>query len=167
MNVQRATTGHPQVVGPDGGETMQDAEGRADRFVIDAKDSGGGFSLVEHTIPPHALAAPLHLHTKEDEYSFVLEGTLGLMLGDDEVFANVGNLVRKPRGQWHTFWNAGDSPLRILEIISPGGLEELFRIVDAGDNYDPETLAPLAASYGCQIDFERTMPIVERHGLIF
>lgn len=168
MNEQPATTRHPQVLGPQGGKTMQDVEGRADRFVIDSKDSGGRFALVEHTVPPHVLAAPLHVHSREDEYSFVLEGRLGLMLGDDEVFAETGDLVRKPRGQWHTFWNAGDTPLRILEIISPGGLEELFRTLDAPDsNYDPETLPSLAAEYGCEVDFERTMPIVQRHGLVF
>lgn len=155
-------------MGPQGGEIMRDAEGRADRFMIGSKESGGGFSLVEHTVPPRAMAAPLHIHSREDEYSFVLDGRLGLLLGDDEVFAEAGDLVRKPRGQWHTFWNAGDTPLRVLEIISPGGLEELFRILDApGGEYDPETLPALAAEYGCQVDFERTMPIVERHGLTF
>lgn len=77
-------------------------------------------------------------------------------------------LVFKPRGQWHAFWNAGDTPVRLLEIISPGGLEKLFRkLGEPGGDYDPETLPALAASYGCDVDFERTMPIIERHGLLF
>lgn len=168
MNDQSAVAKHPQVLGPHSGETMQDAQGRADRFILDAAESGGRLAVVEHTIPPHVLAAPLHIHSREDEFSVVLDGRLGLMLGDEEVFAEPGDLVRKPRGQWHTFWNAGDTPLRILEIISPGGLEELFRTLDAPDSdYDPETLPALAAEYGCEVDFEATMPIVQRHGLIF
>ena len=88
--------------------------------------TGGGFALVEHPIPPRALAAPLHRHTNEDEYSFVLEGRMGALLGDDVVYAEPGDLVFKPRYQWHTFWNAGDATCRILEIISPAGFEHYF-----------------------------------------
>jgi hypothetical protein len=136
--------------------------------MIDSQDSSGGFALVEHILAPHVLAAPLHLHTREDEYSFVLEGRLGALLGEEEVFAEAGDLVFKPRRQWHTFWNAGDVPVRILEMISPAGLEECFRALSApGGEYDPETLPALAARYGCDVDFEGTMPIVDRHRLIF
>lgn len=162
------TKAGPRVVGPHDGLTMRDPEGRTDRFLIDTEDSGGGFSLVEHTLAARTLAAPLHRHTREDEYSFVLEGRLGALLGEDEVFAEAGTLVYKPRGQWHTFWNAGDTPVRLLEIISPGGLEQLFRkLGEPGGEYDPETLPALAAEYGCEVDFEATMPIVERHQLTF
>jgi mannose-6-phosphate isomerase-like protein (cupin superfamily) len=165
--MNRQITG-PRVVGPHDGDIHTDPEGRTDRFLIDTEDSGGGFSLVEHTLAPKVLAAPLHRHSREDEYSFVLEGRLGALLGEDEVFAEAGTLVYKPRGQWHTFWNAGDTPVRLLEIISPGGLEQLFRkLSEPGGEYDPETLPALAASYGCDVDFEATMPIVERHQLVF
>ncbi len=163
------TKAGPRVVGPQDGETMTDMQGvRTDRYLIKSEDSGGGFSLVEHTLAANTLAAPLHRHTREDEYSFVLEGRLGALLGEDEVFAEAGTLVYKPRGQWHTFWNAGDTPVRLLEIISPGGLEQLFRkLSEPGGEYDPETLPALAAEYGCEVDFEATMPIVERHQLTF
>jgi quercetin dioxygenase-like cupin family protein len=86
----------------------------------------GGFSLVEHPIPPRTLATPLHRHANEDEYSYVLEGRMGAQLGDDVAYAGEGCLVFKPRGQWHAYWNAGEGPCRILEIISPGGFEHLF-----------------------------------------
>jgi oxalate decarboxylase/phosphoglucose isomerase-like protein (cupin superfamily) len=87
---------------------------------------------------------------------------------DDEVIATAGDLVFKPRGRWHTFWNAGDEPLRILELIVPGGLDELFVTLAAiGEEYDLETLPAMAAQYGCDVDFDRTMPLVERHGLQF
>ena len=77
-------------------------------------------------MPPRALAAPLHKHSREDEYSFVLEGRMGALLGDDVVYAEVGDLAFKPRGSGTPFWNAGDEPCRILEIISPGGFEHFF-----------------------------------------
>ena len=52
---------------------------------------------------------------------------MGALLGDDVVEAGPGDLVFKPRNQWHTFWNAGDEPCRILEIISPAGFERFFQ----------------------------------------
>ena len=138
------------------------------RFMLDGATTGGGFSLVEHPMSPRALAAPLHRHLREDEYSFVLEGRLAALLGEEEVIAEPGDLVFKPRHQWHTFWNPGDTPTRILEIISPAGLEELFRELGRpGGEYDMSTLPALAARYGCEVDFERTLPIVERHRLVF
>jgi mannose-6-phosphate isomerase-like protein (cupin superfamily) len=53
------------------------------RFMIDGAEAGDRFSLVEHPMSPRALAAPLHRHTREDEYSFVLEGRMGALLGDE------------------------------------------------------------------------------------
>jgi quercetin dioxygenase-like cupin family protein len=91
------------------------------RFMVDGARSGGGFALVEHPMSPRALAAPLHRHAHEDEYSYVLEGRVGAMLGDEVLVGTPGDLIFKPRNQWHTFWNAGDEPARILEIISPPG----------------------------------------------
>jgi gentisate 1,2-dioxygenase len=136
--------------------------------MISGRDSGGGFALVEHLLPPRVLAAPLHRHTREDEYSYVLEGRVGALLGEEEVFGEAGDLIFKPREQWHTFWNAGDAPARILEIISPGGFEELFRDLDAfGDEINPETITEIASRYGVDADFEGTLPIMERHGLTF
>src|SRR5215217_4557452 len=76
------------------------------RFMINGDESGGGFSLIEHPMPPRRLAAPLHKHSREDEYSFVLEGRVGALLGDEVVHGEPGDLIFKPRDQWHTFWNA-------------------------------------------------------------
>jgi len=52
------------------------------RFLLPAEATGGACSVVEHPVPPRTLAAPLHRHSREDEYSFVLEGTLTVQLGD-------------------------------------------------------------------------------------
>jgi mannose-6-phosphate isomerase-like protein (cupin superfamily) len=137
-----------------------------DRFLINGADTGGRFALVEHLLPPRALAAPLHRHSNEDEYSFILEGTVGALLGDEEVYGTAGVLIFKPRGQWHTFWNAGDTPARILEIISPGGFEQAFRDLDElGGELTPEAVGIIGQRYSVDIDFEGTMPLVERHGL--
>lgn len=136
--------------------------------MIDGTDTGGRFSLVEHTLGPGVLAAPMHRHAREDEFTFVLEGRVGAVLGSDEVVAESGELLFKPRGQWHTFWNAGDVPARMLELISPAGLDELFRRLDSLPDWpEPDVLARMAAEFECALDFEATVPVIERHGLQF
>jgi mannose-6-phosphate isomerase-like protein (cupin superfamily) len=168
MDTSQELTASARVLGPRDGEVAGAPESRTDRFMIDGADTAGRLSIVEHTLPPHVLAGPLHYHTREDEYSYVLEGRLGALLGDEEVFAEAGDLVFKPRGQWHTFWNPGDTPTRVLELITPAGLEELFRELGApGVELDPGTLPALAARYGCQVDFQSTGTILQRHGLRF
>ncbi len=147
------------------GETLGSPLGCRDRFLIDSRDWGGGFALVEHLLAPRSIAAPVHIHTREDEFSFILEGRVSIKAGDEEIVAEVGDLVFKPRGEWHTFWNATDEPARLLEIISPGGLEEMFRIVDTAT--DDVELGPLVEPYGCTADMEATEPIIEKHGLTF
>ncbi len=92
----------PRIVGPGDGLAV-DFGSVGVRFLVWGEESGGGFALVGHPIPPRTLAAPLHRHAQEDEYSYVLEGRLGALLDDDVVFAEPGDLVFKPRRQWHTF----------------------------------------------------------------
>jgi mannose-6-phosphate isomerase-like protein (cupin superfamily) len=138
------------------------------RFLIDGDEAGDRFSLVEHPMSPRALAAPLHMHTREDEYSFVLQGRMGALLGDDVVEAGPGDLVFKPRNQWHTFWNAGDEPCRILEIIAPAGFEDFFReLSDMGGaiKADPDELAALGERYGLQLKLDSVPELVERFGV--
>jgi mannose-6-phosphate isomerase-like protein (cupin superfamily) len=79
-----------RVLGPQDGELMGAPDAVRDRFMVGGTESGGGFALLEHLMPPHALAAPLHRHSREDEYSYVLEGRVGAALGDEEVFARPG-----------------------------------------------------------------------------
>jgi mannose-6-phosphate isomerase-like protein (cupin superfamily) len=138
------------------------------RFLIDGSEADERFSLVEHPMSPRALAAPLHRHTREDEYSYVLEGRMGALLGDEVVEAGPGELVFKPRDQWHTFWNAGDEPCRILEIISPAGFEDFFHeLSDMGGvtQVDDETLAELNERYGLEMRPETVPGLIERFGL--
>lgn len=138
------------------------------RFLARAADTQGNLSIVEHPIPPRTLAAPLHRHAREDEYSYVLEGTMGVLLGSELAIAQPGTLVFKPRGQWHTFWNAGAGPCRVLEIIAPGGFEEMF----AEMGTDPEAMAgesaaALDARYGLEVDYDSIERLCREHGLSF
>jgi quercetin dioxygenase-like cupin family protein len=140
------------------------------RFMIDGAEAGERFSLVEHPMSAHALAAPLHRHTREDEYSYVLEGRVGALLGEEVLVGSPGDLIFKPRNQWHTFWNAGDEPARILEIISPAGFERFFdELVDLGGVTEapPEILADLCARYELEMDPASVPGLVERFELRF
>jgi quercetin dioxygenase-like cupin family protein len=140
------------------------------RFMIDGEEAGERFSLVEHPMSARALAAPLHRHTREDEYSYVLEGRVGALLGDEVLIGGPGDLIFKPRNQWHTFWNAGEEPARILEIISPAGFERFFaELVDLGGltQADPQMLADLCARYEVEVDPESVPGLVERFEVRF
>ena len=163
------TTTAPKIVGPrDGKAGFLGSIGV--RFMIDGDEAAERFSLVEHPLGPGALAAPVHRHNREDEYSYVLEGRMGALLGDDVVEAGPGDLVHKPRGQWHTFWNAGDDPSRILEIISPAGFERFFAelvamggVLEAGE----QALTELCARYELEMRPDTVPGLVERFGLRF
>jgi mannose-6-phosphate isomerase-like protein (cupin superfamily) len=157
------------VIGPTDGKAGS-LGGIGVRFMIDGAEADQRFSLVEHPMPPRALAAPLHRHNREDEYSFVLEGRMGALLGDEVLYAEPGDLVFKPRKQWHTFWNAGDEPCRILEIISPAGFERFFdELVDLGGVAEagPEAMAELCARYELEMQPDSIPGLIERFDLRF
>jgi mannose-6-phosphate isomerase-like protein (cupin superfamily) len=160
-------SGGSRKVGPTDGKSV-DIQSAGVRFMAWSEETGGGFSLVEHPIPPRTLVAPLHKHSREDEYSYVLEGRMGAQLGGETVYAEVGDLVFKPRAQWHTFWNAGDQPCRILEIISPGGFEHCFEEMAAkmaAPDFDAEQMAELAGRYGIEIELESIPALCAEYAL--
>jgi hypothetical protein len=98
----------------------------------------------------------------------VLQGRVGALLGEEVVFGEPGDLIFKPRGQWHTFWNAGDETARILEIISPAGFEHFFEeLVDGGGalEMDPEEFGELAARYGLEADPASIPGLLQRFDL--
>ncbi|MBV9534778.1 MAG: cupin domain-containing protein [Solirubrobacterales bacterium] len=138
------------------------------RFIAWTEETGGGFSLVEHPIPPRTLAAPVHRHSREDEYSFVLEGRMGALLADDVIYAEAGEFAFKPREQWHTFWNPDDTPCRILEIISPGGFEHFFDELDTAmhsPHFNPAQMGEIGARYGLEFQPETIPALCSEHGL--
>jgi mannose-6-phosphate isomerase-like protein (cupin superfamily) len=163
----------PRIIGPRDGKFV-DLGSVGVRFMVWGAETGGSFSLVEHPIPPRTLAAPLHRHDREDEYSYVLEGRMGALLGGEVVYAGPGDLVFKPRQQWHTFWNAGDEPCRILEIISPSGFEHFFNemgdTIAATNAKGPGDVLPnsdLPERYAIEFQPERTAEICKAYGVRF
>src|SRR3954470_15459719 len=103
-----------------------DLPGLRNRYLLRGEQTGGRFAIIEHTIAPRTLAAPLHTHRNEDEYCYVLSGHMGAIVGHEIIEAGPGQLVEKPRGTPHAFRNATDEPTIVLEPISPGGFEQYF-----------------------------------------
>ena len=104
----------------------------------------------------------MHRHHREDEYSFVLEGSIGALLGDSVVVSNPGDVI--------TFWNAGDAPARVLEIISPAGFGNYFRELGTElvtGSPDPQRLATLCASYAVDMDMSSVPTLIQRFGVRF
>jgi mannose-6-phosphate isomerase-like protein (cupin superfamily) len=137
------------------------------RFKVGGDATDGRFVVGQMPeIPPKTLAAPLHRHNREDEYTYVVAGTLGVMAGDDVVTAGPGMWLIKPRGEWHTFWNAGDTPCHVIEIVSPAGFERYFSdVADVGG--DPARLPEINRQYGIDMDFASVPRLCERFGLTF
>ena len=152
----------------DGGDRV-DLGGLGIGWKIEGAEACERFSVVHHPLAPRALAAPLHRHTREDEYSYVLEGTLGALLGDEVVTAGPGTWVFKPRNQWHTFWNAGDTPCEIIEIISPSGFENFFRelaeIYATDGGPDLARFTDLCARYALEMDPNSVPGLCKRFGV--
>ena len=152
-------------VGPSEKESF-DFGGLSVCWKVDGNQTGGRFSVVHHPIAPRALAAPLHYHHNEDELSYVVTGRLGALLGDDVVTAEAGTWVFKPRRQWHTFWNAGETPCEIIEVISPAGFEEYFREVAAAWG-DMARFADINRKYALEMRLESVPDLCRRFGLTF
>jgi quercetin dioxygenase-like cupin family protein len=138
--------------------------------LLEAEASGGRFSLVEHPIAPRTLGAPVHTHTREDEYSLVLGGTVGFEVGGEAFTADAGEIVLKPRGIAHAFWNPTDEPARILELIVPGGFEEYFaelgEILAQPGPPDLAALGRVAARYELAMEPESVGRLAAEHGLV-
>lgn len=117
--------------------------------------TGGAASFVLHPLAPRALGSPVHTHTREDEWTYVLQGRVGVEVGNKSLEASAGDLVLKPRAVPHAFWNPTDEPTQLLEVITPGGFEayfeELGEILAAAEP-DLERLGELAARHGLQMD---------------
>ena len=162
--MQTAPT-HSIAIAPDSPERAEFG-GLGIVWKIDGAHTGDNFSVVHHPLAPRVLAAPLHRHTREDEYSYVITGTLGALLGDEVVTAGPGTWVFKPRNQWHTFWNAGDTPCEIIEIISPAGFEDFFRdLAKVWASGDLSSLGELSQRAGLDMDPSSVPGLCARFGV--
>jgi mannose-6-phosphate isomerase-like protein (cupin superfamily) len=137
------------------------------RVLSDATE--GSMSVVEHTLTPKALAAPLHRHQHEDEVSYVVEGQIAVLQRDEVTIVGPGGYIVKPRGIFHTFWNPGTEPARHVEVIAPGGFEnyflELAPLVPADAPPDIDGVLALARRYGLEFDMSSVPVLEQKYGV--
>ena len=126
-------------------------EQRRVAVLIAGEGTGGRFALVE-TVEVRSAKEPRHLHHREDETLYVLEGALSVWVGGGWVEAPAGTAVFLPRGVEHAFVVA-TAAARVLTILAPAGFEGFYREMDTAGEYPPdvERLVATAARYGCEI----------------
>lgn len=168
MSTETISGARLRVVRPGDGDVGGLAPGVGVIFKIDGGDTAGAISIVEHTFAVGALVPP-HLHTREDEYSAVLEGEIGFRSEDQEVVLGAGGYIIKPRAQVHAMWNAGTMPARMIEVIAPAGFERFFRDlveITSQRRPTPEEVAGIGDRYGLPFAQPTWLPdVIERYGL--
>ena len=160
-----ADPGSRVVVRPDEGARVH---GLDMAHKVDAHHLGGRLLVVESRVAPVALLPP-HTHTRENECSYVVSGTVGFQVGDEIVTADAGSYVVKPRGVPHAFWNAGSEPARVMELHVPATFasyyDEVGAILADSALTEHERRAALKAHharYGVTSHWDRVADLVRR-----
>lgn len=158
MAAVAASAHEPVVVAPGEGRSVP-VPFHETTLLLSETGSEAGVSIYEFVVAPKSGGAPPHRHANEDEYAYVLEGTLTVMVGDETVEAGPGTLAALTRGTVHAFWNATDQPVKTLFFISQGGFERFFDAVAVSLRDQPPNSAEdanarigaIAAEHGIEI----------------
>jgi quercetin dioxygenase-like cupin family protein len=120
------------------------------RFLITGAETGGAYFAMEAFVPP-AGGPPPHIHRKEDETFYIVEGECAFRLGEERITAGAGDFVNVPRGSVHTFHNVSDFPARLILTFTPAGIEKFFEeTLERALDFDqpmPDNLDEVAARY--------------------
>lgn len=138
---------------------------RGDGVIVPHELTQGMISFVQLTMDPRHLIAG-HVHERTDVWVYVLEGQVGVRVGEEEAIGNSGDYLLKPRAVPHAMWNPGDKPNRLVEVLTPGEGDLFFR--DAGElapDASREEFEQMAARHGITYFDEWTAELVRRHGL--
>lgn len=114
----------PIALGPDEGKLL-DVLGDTVTIKITGEDTNGAYTLVQTVSPPQG-ASPLHIHHREDEAFYVLEGEFEIQCGENKIRAVPSSFVFAPREIPHSFRNINSGPSKVLIFITPAGIEKFF-----------------------------------------
>jgi quercetin dioxygenase-like cupin family protein len=138
-------------------------------YKVLSKSVNGSAAIVEHTVEPKSIGAPMHKHTHEDEISYVLEGELSVIQNGEVQVSRAGQYIVKPRGIFHTFWNSADERVRFIEVITPGNFEyyfaEMAPFLLPGQPPQIDKIRETAARYGLIVDPYAADEIITHYGL--
>ncbi|HET7727893.1 MAG TPA: quercetin 2,3-dioxygenase [Candidatus Limnocylindrales bacterium] len=119
-------------------------------FLVTGEESGGAYFAMEALVPPGG-GPPPHIHRREDETFYLLEGEIRFRLGDETITAGPGDFVNVPRGTVHNFTNAGSETARMVLTFTPAGMERFFEeTLEPAPNAAegaPDNLDEVAARY--------------------
>ena len=151
------------IVGPGEGRTLPGIV-----FKVAADQAAGSFSIVEHPYQAGVLIPP-HVHADANQVTYVIEGKVGIRIGDDVFDAPAGSYVIKPSGVPHTHWNATEHPARVMEITTPGGFEtffdELGTLFADGGPPDPAALHQLGERHRTRFIFDWVPELTQTYGV--
>ncbi len=126
---------------------------------ITGKETQGKYAVVEIEVAPQN-GPPLHKHSLEDEGFYVLEGQFSFPYAQSETKASAGTYAYAPRGQFHTYRNAGSTKGRLLLVITPAGFENFFEEIGVEitdrESFKPPTSPP---------DLNKILEASKRYGL--
>lgn len=127
-------------------------------FKAVSEDTHGAFATWETTVTPELPGPPPHIHHREDETFYVLEGEVELSADGRLIVATTGAFVNIPKGTLHTFRNAGTKPAKLLVSVVPGGFEKFFD--EVGEPVTDPNSPPAGPP-----DVEKVMAVAPRYGL--
>ncbi len=140
----------PRLVLPGAASVYDQLQGEKIHLLLSAGDTGGAFALFIDEVPPNG-GPPLHIHHREDETFYVLEGELVIQLGEEQFAAPAGSSTFLPKGVPHTFTNVTTETARALVVLTPGGMERFFAEVEplvTQPEPDMTAVLAIAAKYG-------------------
>lgn len=142
----------PRLVLPGAATVYDQLQGEKLHFLLTGHHTGGAFALFIDEVPPNG-GPPLHIHHREDETFYILEGELMIQVGEEQFAAPAGSSVFLPRGIPHTFTNVGAKTAHALVVLTPGGLEGFFAEVEplvTQPEPDMPEILTIAAKYGIE-----------------
>jgi quercetin dioxygenase-like cupin family protein len=129
------------------------------RFLATSDDTHGRYAMWEAIVPPHG-GPPPHVHSREEEGFYILEGEITLQAGDEQIVATAGMFVNMPVGTPHSFKNESSKPAKMLITVAPAGLESMF--VEVGV---PLTEGSITALPPSQEGIEKLLAIAPKYGI--
>jgi mannose-6-phosphate isomerase-like protein (cupin superfamily) len=120
-------------------------------------DTGGAYTMIHAVVPPQG-GPPPHLHRREDEAFYVLEGEVLFHADGREFQATAGSCITLPKGTKHFFKNVGNTPAKMLVIVSPSGLENYF--IEVGQEATGPVAPPMT-----QADIDKLLAVAPKYGL--
>jgi mannose-6-phosphate isomerase-like protein (cupin superfamily) len=152
---------------PGEGKSVRMGKGLGVVFKLLGEQSEGRLAVVEHPLEPSSIGGPPHLHHREDECSYVLEGEIVVQIGTEIIHAPAGSLIYKPRGVTHAFWNESTTRARVLEMITPAGFERYFEELAEllTKPMRPRLLMDLAEKYGVEMDMVAMAEISKKYNV--